>query len=579
MPIRGWAQDAPSDDSGSESVEVSPEAVETLPARILTNPRQSREASLADVLHARQRIESDLRALQQELGSEQARGREAEIEERIRTLSRERITLDRSFSELASGIDPASIARDETPADLNLGTEVRDLLSPLINELKRATSRPREIDRLRTEIAEQRERLARISKAHEQTAKLRAQVEDVEVRAALDAEEEDWTRRERAARTSLRIAEQKLEQRLTENQSISDAIGNLFQLFFKSRGRNLLLALLATGVFLLGLRRLRAFVASRPGLSARAASFHGRIFSLVYSIFTILGALLVFLLALYFFGDWVLLILVILLLLGVVWTSKQAIPRFWRQTVMLLDMGPVREGERLVYNGLPWRVDSISFYTELTNPALVGGLIRLPIDDLSALRSRPHQEEEPWFPTRPGDIVLLDGKRPAEIEFQSVEAVRLRIPGGNRLVMPAAEFLGQRLERLSDGYCVGLDFGLDYGEQAGITTTICDTLQRGVEERWRGTPWADSLLKLSVDFASAGASSLDLFVRADLDGRQAFEYLAQKRMLARFCVDVCNEQGWVIPFTQLTLHVAGAAESASPSLSSSPSPSPSPDSA
>jgi len=64
---------------------------------------------------------------------------------------------------------------------------------------------------------------------------------------------------------------------------------------------------------------------------------------------------LVFLVALYLFGDWVLLILALLLILGLIWTSKQAIPRFWTPTVLMLDMGPVREGERVHYRGLPWR--------------------------------------------------------------------------------------------------------------------------------------------------------------------------------------------------------------------------------
>jgi hypothetical protein len=51
-------------------------------------------------------------------------------------------------------------------------------------------------------------------------------------------------------------------------------------------------------------------------------------------------------------------------------------------------------------------------------------------------------------------------------------------------------------------------------------------------------------------------------VRVDLDGRSAIELEAQKRLLASFCVDVCNEQGWGIPFSQLTLHVAGQDTSA-----------------
>jgi hypothetical protein len=379
---------------------------------------------------------------------------------------------------------------------------------------------------------------------------------DEAVIAALKEEQQDWTRRKNAIATSLQVAQQKLDQRLGESQTISEAVERLFQLFFKSRGRNLFLALVAMIAFLIATRKLRSFISQRNLLSQRAESFEGRVLSLISSAFTVIGAILVFLISLYFFGDWVLLILVLLLILGLVWTSKQAIPRFWSQTVLILDMGVVRERERVIYNGLPWRVDSISFYSVLTNPALVGGQIRLPIDDLGDLRSRAHDEHEPWFPTQTGDVVLLPDERPAIVEFQSIEGVRLHTPGMNRLIIPAAEFAGQPVEKLSDGYRVSIVFGLDYGDQAEITTTMRETLQRGIEEKWATSPWADSLVGVSVEFKEAGASSLDFFVRVDLDGSTAFYYAAQKRRIAHYCVDICNEQGWVIPFTQLTLHVA-----------------------
>jgi hypothetical protein len=58
-------------------------------------------------------------------------------------------------------------------------------------------------------------------------------------------------------------------------------------------------------------------------------------------------------------------------------------------------------------------------------------------------------------------------------------------------------------------------------------------------------------------------------VRVDLGGRRIIKKQAYTRQLAGFCVDVCNENGWVIPFTQLTLHVA-------PPESSGAEPTPSP---
>lgn len=555
--LLGWTASAGAQtDEASPSPSATGEGLEGHGAGTVTSSLPTRETRLKSVLAARARIEAELRAVQAQLGSEAARGREQEIEQRIRRLSEDLAELDRNFAELASGVDPRSIAPQAEPSDLNLSTEVRDLLGPLLNELKRATQRPREIDRLRTDIAQLENRLDYVNRALAQLEQVRQEISDPVLLEAIEAEQQRWQRDRGSIHSSLQVAQQKLAQRLSQSQSIAQAIEDLFELFFKSRGRNLLLALLATLVFVLAFRRLRRFMRDRPVVTQRAESFEGRLFGVLYSAFTVLGAVLVFLIALYLFGDWVLLILVLLLILGLIWTSKQAIPRFWTQTVLMLDMGPVREGERVHYRGLPWRVDRISFYSILSNPVLVGGMIRLPIDDLAQLRSRGDREDEPWFPTNPDDVVLLPDGRPAQVEFQSIDTVRLRVPGRNRLIVPAAEFAGQTVERLTDGYRVGITFGLDYGDQAGITTTIRETLQRKLGEKWRTTPWVDSLQRLGVDFKEAGPSSLDLFVHADLDGSTAFEYLGQKRSLAGFCVDVCNEEGWVIPFSQLTLHVA-----------------------
>jgi hypothetical protein len=157
-------------------------------------------------------------------------------------------------------------------------------------------------------------------------------------------------------------------------------------------------------------------------------------------------------------------------------------------------------------------------------------------------------------------VVLLPDGRPAEVEFQSVEGVRVRMPGENRVILPAADFMSQGVEKLSGGYRVAITFGLDYGDQAEITTSMLDTMQRGIESRWRRGRWAESVRSVSVAVKEAGPSSLDSFVRVDLDGSQAFDYAKQTRLLARDCVDICNENGWTIPFTQITLHMAPSSE-------------------
>jgi len=156
--IPAWAEDAQAVKSPGEAVAQAPneaalpspdektESEESAPAEPKSGARQTIEANLADVLLAKTRLEADLVALQAELRSDRARGREEELVRDIRQLAQEQLELDRSFSALASGFDPAGIALDHEPATLNLTDELRDLLGPLVNELKRATSRPREID-------------------------------------------------------------------------------------------------------------------------------------------------------------------------------------------------------------------------------------------------------------------------------------------------------------------------------------------------------------------------------------------------------------------------------------------------
>ena len=519
-------------------------------------PRREREASLVAVLAARHQVEADLHALQAELQAAAARGRETELERKIQARAADLTGLSRSFSELATGVDPLSLDSDPEPTQFELGRELRVLLSPLINELKRATSRPREIDRLRTEIADLDDQMKTIDKALERLDAVSAASKDAALGKALASERKDWARRRSAIEATLEVTQQKLDQRAADSQSIAETIRSVFQGFFKSRGRNLLFSVIATVGFLIILLRIRTFLGNRRSLSQHSLTFRGRVFGLAYSVFTVVGTLVVFIAALYFFGDWVLLIIALLLILGLVWASKQALPRFWSQAVLILDMGAVREGQRVIWNGLAWQVESIAFYCVLSNPALTGGRIRIPIEDLAILRSRPAEEEEPWFPTRVGDVLLLESGRSAIVEFQSTEIVRLQTPGGNQIVVPTLQFASQSLEILSHGYRVELEFGLDYQKQAEITTTDRELMQVELERRWRESSWAQSLVGVAVEFNKAGPSSLDYFVRVDLDGSQASEFAVQRRHLARICVDVCNENGWVIPFQQLMLHVA-----------------------
>ena len=78
----------------------------------------------------------------------------------------------------------------------------------------------------------------------------------------------------------------------------------------------------------------------------------------------------------------------------------------------------------------------------------------------------------------------------------------------------------------------------------------------GIEQAFVEAGFADSLKDLVVDFKEAAASSLDYLIYATLDGQSAASYFKIGRVVQQACVDICNREGWGIPFTQITLHSA-----------------------
>ena len=100
---------------------------------------------------------------------------------------------------------------------------------------------------------------------------------------------------------------------------------------------------------------------------------------------------------LYVLGDWLILAIIMVFLVGVLFALRNSLPRYMHEVRLLLNLGPVREGERVIYQSLPWRVSRLNIYSSLVNPSLTGGIIRLPLSEMLQLVSRRWSRDEPWF--------------------------------------------------------------------------------------------------------------------------------------------------------------------------------------
>lgn len=514
--------------------------------------------SLNTILDSIERVRKELKETQAELSKPSSHGREDEVKEQISEFSNELNNLKKNFALIAAGKDPQQFSVDASSEDIDWSTELKDLLSPLLNEMKRITSRPRQIAHYRSQIQDYEDDLKQIDEAIKAIEALATAKPNPRLKAALTETEESWAELRRERSTLLQIAQQKLDQRLGERKSLTESVGNISDLFFRSRGRNLLLAIVATLLFWITLRRLHTWLGSLKRFRAKKAqrSFHYRLMNVFYLFLTGVGSVGVFLGTLFLMEDWVLLLLGLLFLLGLVWTSKEALPRFWRQAALLLNFGPVREGERVFYNGLPFEVRGLNFYTHLINPALEGGRLRLPIQDLASLRSRMSREAEPWFPTKRGDWIVLGDGTFGQVALQSLELVSVELKGKSTRHYPTTEFLSLMPQVLSNGFRISVSFGLDYQHQAIITTEIPERLKAVITRELHARGFQDAIAKIIIEFEEAAASSLNVAVIVDYEGEAATGYLELKRLMNRICVDACNEHGWTIPFTQLTVHMA-----------------------
>ena len=210
--------------------------------------------------------------------------------------------------------------------------------------------------------------------------------------------------------------------------------------------------------------------------------FSSRLALLLLHVFSVLGGLLAMMAVFNAAGDWFMLGLILIFLIGIGWASINTLPSQIESVKLILNVGTVREGERVLFNAVPYRVDSLAFRAQLVNPDLAGGVQQLPVRDLVGYHSRPAGQDEPWFPTRAGDWVELDDGLLGQISHQSPSTVCLTDLGGAEIVYPTSRFLQQHPRRLAECFRIIERFGIDYRHQAIATAEVPRLMQAALED-------------------------------------------------------------------------------------------------
>ncbi|MGB5644738.1 MAG: hypothetical protein WBO16_16845, partial [Gammaproteobacteria bacterium] len=476
-----------------------------------------------------------------------------ETEQKIERIKKEITSLQASFEHIVLGGIDRSVFADQSDQRIDWKEELEQISRPLVSTLKEITDKPRQIDALRRDLDHQRGQLREIDKALDSLRLIKEQTMPPLVTETIDRLLTDWQERRVDTQRTLDITQIKLANLKMESTKWQTSVWEAVTEFLLGRGLTLMLAVVVAMTVWLVLKGLLALYWRWLYRSHEHAS-EKRAPLVIYSyrLFTAITIVLAVLMVFYVRGDVLLITLALLALAGVALSLRQTLPRYAAELRLLLGIGPVREEERLIYEGIPYMINSLSIYSVLRNPALEG-FVRLPLHAMNEFTSR-RADDEPWFPCQPGDYVLFADGSLGRVSRQTIERVHLFIRD-TIVQMDTKNFLEQNVRNLSkQGFGIAVTFGVDYQHQSICLDNVPALFREDIIDRFEQAGLKDDIQDLLIEFKEAGSSSLDYQIYMILKGGAAKAYFKAQRLIQQACVVTCNREGWVIPFTQITVH-------------------------
>ncbi len=500
----------------------------------------------------------DMAALRKQLQETKDEAERERIDNELTLLAADIDSLQAAWEMWATGGVDMQLFAPKTDQKFDWREEIQSVFEPIVVELRRLTERPRKIERLRSEQLFYQQRYAAAETALKNVVDYRARAPTPDLAEAFSALEERWQKRRDDLQSRLQLTDFELEELLAPSRPGEEKTGEVLQELLSGRLVNLLLAVLAaalTYTVLWLLSRAYSRYTQRRGYKR---SFLARAMHLAYMVVALILALFAAMAVLYARGDWILLGLLLIMLVGAALTLQRSLPGYFNEAKLLLNVGPVREGERVIYQGLPWKVQTLSMNATLANPLLCGGRMAVPVSTLFSLTSRAYDEREAWFPSRENDIVILSDNTYGRVVLQTPECVQMRV-GGAIKTYPTSAFLDSKPQNLSlEGFGVSVTFGVDYRHQAAVMTDMPTVLKDYIGARLKAHTFGAQLQDCSVEFDAPAASSLILVVSTLFAGEAAESYHAIRRLLHGLVVEACTAHGWVMPYDQLTVHLTRA---------------------
>lgn len=503
--------------------------------------------TLKNIISSVDKIRSEIYKKENEKKILESGEEKTKIYEELKKLSYRSKELKNNFTLVTTGIDIENVhKKDKKETDFN--KEIEDIFSPLIHKMKEFTERPRKMESLRRKIDYYKKQLPKIRQGIKNINQFNHYISDNRIKNRLKESKNYWIAQEQEFTTKLELVEHQLFELKNEKVSLNENLNYFYETIIKKRGVNIILALLALVITYLILYSIK-LTASKFNPFKDNPKFYLslKFINVTFYLLSFFIALLAMLITLYITHEWLILAIIIAIILGIMWGAKNTLPQFIDEIKLLLDIGTVRCGEKVIYNGLAWRVESIGFYSYFKNPLLTGGEIRLPLKDLTGLRSRPYDEKEPWFPCKEGDVIIINDEPSswAKVILQTPQVIKFNKPGLLKS-MPVSEFLENKILNLSViPFKIDLFFNIAYKHQA-IIDEILNKLSTATEDEFQSSQWSASINKVIVRLVKYKERSLLIRLRVLVKPEAAFSYGPIKISLVKIILTAAQKYNWEI---------------------------------
>lgn len=522
---------------------------------------ETRTEKLNDIEQKLGDIANRRKSLQKQLSDKTLPEEEKEeLTQRLQTLTNQNRDFNILFEQtVLGGIDLSIFEEVESdllkdPLNYNWQKEVLEILQPFFAQMQRVTEKARNKDLLIENEKLLTSRLTLAETGLEALQNLDKSELNKNALKSLAKIEEDWLDRIKSLEHQKSIVELKLDD-LTDNRNFFVRVTDNFWGFLKNEGFAIIVAIGASfGFYYLFNLLILRYAHYQQKNRKRALNFKWRFILLTLQAIKALLSLAIFLMILHTTGNIILFGIMLLILFIAVLSFRGNIPQYLQKLRVFLNLGQAREGERIIYNDIPWEISKISLSNVyLTNPLLDNGELHVTIELIDKLYSRETITDELWFPSRKGDFLLLPDKRIVQVIRQTPEAVYLNHDGAT-IVMGTAEFYKLKFSNLSRGYSLTLNFTLeDHRENRLSLTNVKDSIIAGIHKivKTEDESLYQAIRNISVtvrQLLTADTTSYQVIV--EMAPNSAKSYLTIKALLNNAIIEVSREHDWRILLTE-----------------------------